>query len=266
MIGIVGNMSGGKSYSAVLDILNRVREGHVIVTNIELNLEACGDYLGIDPVQLRPFVWRIVDDDVEDLGDYQVRASDYDSWPCGSPRGSPTYERDLVYIYLDEVSSIFDAMTSGAAESIKSVAAWARHTEKRGQILYLIMQFENELHKRLRVHITEYIYCKNMSRVTIPVLRCHLPRALFNFIAQIHLMPDGETSLGSPGIVPLDKRVFACYKTAQIVVGSQSSFRPPEADISLDFQEAAETRNLFLFVFFVCLAVSIWGFYAASRF
>lgn len=232
MIGIVGNMSGGKTYSAVHDMLQRIREGHIVVTNIELNPAGVSDYLGVDESVWIQQYFRLVDDEDADLSRHLLSSSDYESWPCGSPRGSSTYDRDMVYIYLDEVSSIFDAMTSGASESIKKVASWARHTEKRGQMLFLIMQFENELHKRLRVHITEYIFCRNMSQVKMPIFRFRLPKSLFNFVAQIHLLPDGETTLGSPNFLPLDPRVFACYRTAQIVVGS-SSFSP-HSDVEFD--------------------------------
>lgn len=251
-------MSGGKTYSAVRDMLERIRTGHIVVTNVELNLSACSDFLGVSVADLSNFYWRIRDDE-DDLGPNEVHVSDYDSWPCGSPRGSATYDSDLVYIYLDEASSIFDAMTSGASESIKKVAAWARHTEKRGQMLYLIMQFENELHKRLRVHITEFIYCKNMSKVVVPILRCHLPKFASNFVSQIHLLPDGETSLGSPDFVPLDSRIFACYRTAQIVVGGHAFSRAAIPDFSADSDVSRSCVRLMAFCCFlsICLLLGV---------
>lgn len=255
MIGIIGNMSGGKSYSAVRIILDAFQGGHVVVTNIELDISACADYLGCAYADLRPFYWRIRDDD-DDLGEYEVHASDYESWPAGSLRGTSTYESDLVLIVLDEASSIFDAMTSGASAEIKKVASWARHTEKRGQMVYLIMQFENELHKRLRNHITQYIFCKNMSKVVVPIIRCHLPKSLFGFITQIHLMPDGETTLGTPDFVPLDSRVFRCYRTAQIVVGSQRFVRPAVPAISADNTVIASSVKTLAFAFLVLLLTS----------
>lgn len=234
MIGIVGNMSGGKSYSAVYDMLQRIRTGHVVVTNIILNFDAVSDYLGVDAAIWGRQYFRLVDDDEADSANHLLSNSDYESWPCGAPRGSPDYDRRMVYIYLDEVSSIFDAMTSGSSALIQRVAAWARHTEKRGQMLYLIMQFENELHKRLRVHITEYIFCRNMANLRVPILRCRLPKSLFSFIAQIHLAPDGETTLGTPNILPLDPRVFSCYSTSQIVVGSSDFAPPPDVEFDGD--------------------------------
>lgn len=257
MIGIVGNMSGGKTYSAVHDMLQRLRSGHVVVTNIELNVDGVSDYLGVDFSLWGRQYYRLVDDEESNPSLHLLSSSDYDSWPCGSPRGSATYDRDMVYIYLDEVSSIFDAMTSGASESIKRVAAWARHTEKRGQMLFLIMQFENELHKRLRVHITEYIFCRNMTQVKMPIFRFKLPKAFFNFIAQIHLLPDGETTLGTPNFLPLDPRVFACYRTAQIVVGASSFGGHDDVEFDGDIDCLRNSLRLLIFSFCVFTLVSV---------
>lgn len=133
MIGVIGYMSGGKSYFAVEHMLSRMREGHLVASNIVLNCQAVSDYLAIPCIWWKQLYYWLCDNP---KGYHHLSVDDYESYPHGSPRGSKTYNQDICYIYLDEASSIFDSMTHSSDASIKKVATWCRHTEKRGQILF----------------------------------------------------------------------------------------------------------------------------------
>lgn len=166
MIGIVGFMSGGKSYYAVEKILDLLLQNHTIVTNIVLNCQAVTQYLQV-PCVLWKRLYYHLSDDAEYLsqGHYHaIDLRDYENYPCGSPRGSSTYDADMVYVFLDEASSVFDSMVHASDSSIVKVATWARHTRKRGIEVVLLMQFPSELNKRLRVHIVEYVHCNNSGQ------------------------------------------------------------------------------------------------------
>lgn len=244
MIGITGNMSGGKTYTAVEILLHRLSESHRIVTNIRLNCRGVTSYLNVPCVFWKPYYFYL-DNDNEFVGVYNcIPLADYNSYPVGSSRGSADYDKNKVYIFFDEISSVFDSMTSSADSSIKSVSAWVRHSEKRGQMIYLIMQFSSELHKRLRNHITEYIHCTNSNSVLIPFTGLHLPFFLRDKIIRTVYMADGETLVGVNHWYNLNPGVYACYNTAQIVVGHKSTeILPPLKKIDLTARQHRQYKK-----------------------
>lgn len=237
MIGVTGYMSGGKTYTSVRLMLDNLLTRHRVCTNVLLNCRGVSAFLETPCVLWKPLYYFICED-----GDYpefqynRLGISDYYGWPEGKPRGDPEYDRYKVFIYLDEVSSLFDSMISASDEGVKAVATWARHTEKRGQMMYLIMQFATELHKRLRSHVTEYLHCTNTSSLRLPLVGWRFPPFLRQLIVVRHVMPDMETQMGDNMWFRLHKEVYACYNTAQIVVGHKSSdlFTPPPAVVNPD--------------------------------
>lgn len=230
MIGIVGHMSGGKTYTAVADMLQRLLEGHVVVSNIRLSCRGVTAFLGVPCLLWKRNYYYLTE--TPELY-HEISLLDYNAYPMGSPRGTDTYESDLVYIYLDEISSVFDSITHSAQQNIKDVAVWARHTEKRGQMVYLIMQFSSELHKRLRNHVTEYVTCVNTSKLRLPVLNIRLPWFLRGYIIQSHYAGDETTSLGSSKWVPIEPKIYDAYYTGQIVFGSEIGVRVDRATFDL---------------------------------
>lgn len=218
MFGFVGHMSGGKTYSAVADMLQRLLDGHIVVSNIRLNCKGVTSYLDIPCCAWKQNFYYLTETPV---GYHEISLLDYENYPMGVPRGEPGYQDNLVYIYFDEASSVFDSITHSSNSKIQEVATWARHTEKRGQILFLIMQFSTELHKRLRNHITEYVSCVNTSGLRIPFLQCHLPFFLRGYIIQTRFAGDEETQLGGSSWVHIEPAIYDCYYTGQIVIGNQ---------------------------------------------
>lgn len=259
MIGITGYMSGGKSYTSVRFMLAYLKQGQIVVTNIRLNIPAVTKYLDI-PCVLWMQQYYLLTDTLSDQY-HHIFQGDYNSYPVGSPRGSQNPLK--VYIFLDEVSSIFDSMIHTSDAGIQAVATWARHSEKRGQLLYLIMQFSSELHKRLRIHITEYIHCTNTSNLTIPLVGCHLPKFLHNLIILQHVLADGETVIGHSEWFSLNPSIYKCYNTSQIVVGHHTSadiiphfVRPnPQISIRKGFLQCLIIQLLFCVALFV-----LWSF------
>lgn len=232
MIGIVGHMSGGKTLTAVTDLLQRLKTGHVVATNIRLNCRGVSAFLNAPCVQWKRNYYYLSE---EETGYNVLGIADYHTWPMGSPRGSSDYDSRLVYIYLDEVSSLFDSITHSSQENIKEVAVWARHTLKRGQVVYLIMQFSSELHKRLRNHITEYWSMVNTTNLRIPVLNFRLPRFLRGYIIRTKYAGDEETLVENPKWHLIDKRVYSCYNTGQIVFGGSIGVSTYAADLDMSF-------------------------------
>lgn len=250
MIGIIGHMSGGKTYFAVEQILKFLFYGHPVVTNIRLQCRYVSDYLGIPCIQWKQLYFYLCD---KPSKYHELQISSYESYPTGSPRGSSDYDLRLCYIVLDEVSSIFDSMIHASDSNIQKVATWARHTRKRGQELLLVMQFASELHKRLRVHITEYISCNNSNNLRIPLLGTGLPWFMRNMSVRQRFLSDLETPIGVSEWFVFRPEVYRCYNTAQIVVGQNNSIRPLVVDVD---------KSLFLYrlhkrLFYVASFISI---------
>lgn len=224
MVGIIGHMSGGKSYTSVSYMLRNLQEGHIVVSNIRLKCQGVSSFLNVPCLLWKRNYYYLREraTPAEKLGYHELDLTDLDSWPCGSPRGSATYKQDLVYIYIDEASSVWDSLTSVQDKSIQKVATWARHSEKRGQILYLIAQFSSELHKRLRNHIREYVLCKNSAHVRLPIIRSRLPPFLRHFIITTVVSADEAEILESSKWTPINNKIYDCYDTGQIVVGASN--------------------------------------------
>lgn len=262
MIGVTGYMSGGKSYFAVEQMLRQMYAGHRVVSNIQLKCREVTTFLEIPCIFWKQLYYYL--DDVP-KGYHHICISDYMSYPRGSPRGSATYDRDMVFVYLDEASSIFDSMVHASDGGIQAVAAWARQTEKQGIRVYLIMQFASELHKRLRTHITEYIECTNPSTVKIKFLGKGLPRFFKNFTIRTRYLNDAETKIGHWQWVRLDPRVYNCYRTSQIVVGSYEIPSYQRVNIDYSYSVYRQSRRVliavcvFHFLFLVVLCFLWWG-------
>lgn len=257
MIGITGYMSGGKSYFAVEHMLGQMYRGHRVVTNIQLQCRAVTDYLDLPCV-----IWKRLYYYLEEKpsGYHHLPLHDYEAYPNGSPRGSATYDRDMVYCYLDEASSIFDSMVHASDGGIRAVATWARHTEKRGIKIFLIMQFASELHKRLRVHITEYVACTNSGTIRLPLVGWGLPAPLRRMTIRSRYMSDGETQIGRAQWFVLRPIIYRCYRTSQIVVGSSDvpAFVPPNIDTTARVVAHQRRFIVVLFVLYGLISFGCW--------
>lgn len=266
MVGIVGFMSGGKSYYAVEKILDLMSMNHTIVSNITLNCRAVTSYLQVPCVQWKQLYYFLSDDDkqLREGGYHLLDLRNYDDYPCGSPRGSATYDRDMVYVFLDEASSVFDSMVNAHDSNIVKVAAWARHTRKRGIEVVLLMQFPSELNKRLRVHIVEYVHCNNSNNIRIPVVGTGLPGMLRNMSIRQRYASDLVTPIGDASWVRFRPEVYRCYNTSQIVVGGNVSLVPhKKIDFSSRDEAILRTKVLYsaAFCIFVSLALLVYVLY-----
>lgn len=152
--GIYGHLGGGKTLTAV-DIAVNVflRRGWRVVSNIALR------NLPVD--QQRQY--QFIDD---------FSAIDFWSLPCGAPRGSSSPVRSAIII--DECAEFFDQYTINTP-FIKSFLSWLRHSSKRGQFVFLIVQRPEFISKSLRLLIHKWIVCDDMYQLRLPILRIHIP-------------------------------------------------------------------------------------------
>lgn len=189
--GIYGHLGGGKSLTAVEIMLYFLQKGHSVVSNIQL--------------KHHPHPERFTF--VEDFA--QV---DWWKLPCGAPRGSPDPYR--VAIVIDECAEFFDQY-SGASYQVKQFLSWLRHSSKRGQFVFAIVQKPEFIAKPLRLLINKWIMCDDMEQFRVPFLRIKLP-----FLAQYvrRLMFDRYGNCISRGTNFADKvQIGYYYNTAQSI-------------------------------------------------
>lgn len=192
--GIYGHLGGGKSLTAVEIMLFFLQKGFTVTSNIQLlNLEEKhkkGKYTFVEDFQTVN-VWDL---------------------PCGAPRGSPSKFRSAIVI--DEVAEFFDQYSS-SSPVLKSFLSWLRHSSKRGQFVFLIVQRPEFIAKSLRLLVHKWIQCDDLEQYRLPMIRMKIP-LMSPFVRRI--MFDKMGNLISRGMNIADKRVIGYYyNTAQSI-------------------------------------------------
>lgn len=220
--GIYGHLGGGKTLTAVEIMLFFLSKGHTVVSNVLL---------------------RNLDDEYK-KGKYEYREDfngvDWWALPCGAPRGSSSSFRSAIVI--DEVAEYFDQYTSGSP-IVKSFLSWLRHSSKRGQFVFLIVQRPEFINKSLRLLVNKWIQCDDLQQFRLPMIRAKIP-FMAPFVRRI--MFDKLGNLISKGMNIADKRQIGYYyNTAQSIATEGKNN---------DFESRNEERVFILpFIFYILL-------------
>lgn len=159
--GITGNLGGGKSLTAVNFAVEALRMGYFVCSNISLNMDMiCRFYGGF----CRSLYKHISLDDPS-FDPFQL--------PCGSPRGSGGKKR--VLIILDECAEWVDQYSSAKDPRIARLWSWLRHSSKRSQDIFIIVQRPDYLNKVIRILITRWIWVHDLAVWRVPVLKMRIP-------------------------------------------------------------------------------------------
>lgn len=231
--GIVGNLGGGKTLTAVEIACHAMQSGYFVCTNISLDMPAvCADF-GVHCASL----YQLIDMEVDDPA----------LWPCGDPRGSGGSRRVLVII--DEVAEWFDQFSSTSGR-VKAFMSWIRHCSKRGQDVFLIVQRREYLAKSLRILVSRWIWVDDLAVFRIPKLRMRIP-----FCAHLCYRSyfDRVGNVVQPGSSVSKVRFGRYYSTAQCLSVSLDSGRVYESpDIAVPVRSYGWL--------WVLLALLIWIF------
>lgn len=160
--GVVGNLGGGKTLSAVAFGVSCMLKGYFVVSNITFNVDRIVSYYGHE--WLRDLYQHVSLDD-PNFDPFKL--------PCGSPRGSGGDKR--VIIILDEVAEWFDQYASAKDPLISRIWSWLRHTSKRSQDVVIICQRREYIHKVVRSLIARWIWVDDLAVWRIPTLRFRMP-------------------------------------------------------------------------------------------
>lgn len=190
--GIYGHLGGGKSLTAVELSVEFLRLGWTVTSNIQLyhiekfpgKFQYIEDFATVDP-------WTL---------------------PCGASRGSADKFRSVIVI--DEVAEFFDQYSS-SSPLLKQFLSWLRHSSKRGQFVFLIVQQPEFIAKGLRLLVNKWIVCQDMQQSRLPILRIR-PPFLGDFVAR--RIFDKYGNLISTGLSLAEKHnIGYYYNTAQSI-------------------------------------------------
>lgn len=158
--GIYGLLGGGKTLTSVEIALEFLRRGFPVASNVQL--------LNLGDLQ-RGYTF---------ISDFAI--ADYWQFPQGAPRGSSSPLRSCIVV--DEVAEFFD-QNSFASPLTKNFLSWLRHSSKRGQFVFLVVQHPDFMAKALRKLVGRWINCVDMAQFQIPVLGFRIPFAK-HFVAR----------------------------------------------------------------------------------
>lgn len=147
--GIYGHLGGGKSLTAVELSLFFLNKGFSVTSNIL--------------IRSRSPRYRFLED-FQDV--------DFWSLPCGAPRGSADPFRSVIVI--DECAEFFDQYSS-SSPYLKSFLSWLRHSSKRGQFVFLIVQKPDFIARSLRLLVNKWIVCDDMEQFRLPYFKVRIP-------------------------------------------------------------------------------------------
>lgn len=160
--GIVGNLGGGKTLSAVQMGVSSMLQGYYVVSNVTFDIDTiCRIY---NHSWLRG-LYQHVDLDSPEFDPFKL--------PCGDPRGSGGKKR--VLIILDEVAEWFDQYSSAKDPRINRLWSWLRHSSKRSQDVIIICQRREYINKVVRNLIARWVWVDDLAVYRVPKLRFKLP-------------------------------------------------------------------------------------------
>ena len=159
--GITGNLGGGKSLTAVQFAVEGMRMGFFVCTNITLNVDRIATYYG----DFTRTLYKHISLDDPTFDPFAL--------PCGSPRGSGGKKRVLVI--LDECAEWIDQYSSAKNPSIARFWSWLRHSSKRSQDVFIIVQRPDYLNKVVRILISRWIWVNDLAVYKLPVVKMRIP-------------------------------------------------------------------------------------------
>lgn len=208
--GIVGNLGGGKTLSAVKLAIDALSRGWFVVSNVRLDLPAISKYLGYDVTPLYLYV------DLAEVDPF--------TFPSGDPRGSGGRRR--VVVILDELAEYFDQF-AGMKNDTKHFMSWLRHSSKRSQDVIMVVQRQEYIAKSLRILVSRWIWVDDLAVFRLPKFKTKIPFCA-NLIMQNVFDRQGKRV---QGVSFLKKNIWGrFYDTSQVISvhgGSSYIYRSP---------------------------------------
>lgn len=197
---VCGKLGGGKSLSCVCAMVNHIRNGGYVVTNIALNLENISRSIR-QPLSRVKSLYLYID----------ANSCNPELFPHGDLRGTPNGRR--VICVIDESAEWFSSLDS--AKSMRQWISWLRHSDKLGTDIFFIVQDLSMLNKQGRLLINRMIVCIDMAKFKFPIIRC---QPFFWLKSYIRLVEHDAITKEVIGVSWLhkNKEIFSYYNTADL--------------------------------------------------
>lgn len=191
--GIVGNLGGGKTLSAVSVAIRGIADGYFVCTNVTLKLDSLAKSIGSWVYDM----YLHLDLDDPEFDPFKI--------PEGSPRGSGGRLR--VIVILDEVAEWIDQYSSAKDPRIARFWSWLRHTSKKSQDVFIICQRQEYINKVVRILIARWIWVDDLAVWRMPFLKMKIPFA--GGLVMQNVYDRVGNKIGSVSFI--HKRTWGCY-------------------------------------------------------
>ena len=232
---LTGFIGGGKSYNAVLRVLDHLAKGGTVVTNLNLCVEKWmskyPDYvnsikgkvwkdeddteynaLGIREVLRKHYGWNLQKGQISFIDDTSLRRH-------GVVRQIPAGSSDCpVLCVFDEAADFWDSLEY--KNSDREFLSLVRHSRKLNIDFVFIIQDISELNKRIRNQCQYLTRCIDMDTFVVPGLKLTLRwipwiRGTFRVVKFFRSQWENQAAPDpvSSRFVPKDVNVYGCYRT-----------------------------------------------------
>ena len=199
-----GRLGGGKTYTATLRILDRLRQGGIVATNIELNKKAIEEL-----IKNRYGVIPNLDKQLYILGEEEI--SDFQRY---IPLGDGITLNPL--IVMDEFHLWFNSRDYGIThKNHRTTLTFITQARKLSVDLLLISQSALNIDKQFIRQLHGIWRFRDMGKFIIPGLGIKLP-FVGNYILGARFDQDGKTLVDRHWIKK-DPAVFKCYETTALL-------------------------------------------------
>lgn len=228
--GICGKLGGGKSLTSVFFIIQWLRTGNIVSTNIKLNDE----FIKRNKIPIEKYYYI---DDFSAVNPWEL--------PNGDLRGSGGSMRSKIVI--DEAGEWCDSYSDARHKGqLSDIASWLRQSDKLGQDVYFIVQFENLLHARLRSIVHRWIICQDVDKFKMPFIGLRPPKFLRDFV--IATIFDGKSNDYISRQYIFKPSVYEAYNTAAFFGDSFNSNLNANKVVVDNSKVNKERFNIFVFV------------------
>lgn len=238
-----GRLGGGKTYSAVRRAVDHLAGGHILFTNIELNLPAIAEYFAnkyklSDPT---PNVHLLAEETISELH-------------TSIPRGSA---ESKILVIIDEAHLWLNAREWST--NSKMLMRWLTQSRKFDCDVIFIVQHENNLDKQI-VRLVQYIWkFRDMQKFRIEALGIGWPLPQF---CQNQFDQDGRTLLRRR-FIPKDKKIYGLYNTNAILRPVEINLAKLER-VGVKAFKNKKNMKLIWILLALCLGWVAWSYWGRS--
>lgn len=211
---ITGKVGGGKTLSAVGEMLSHNARGGTVATNVKFKWDkycALAARRHSVALQQSQYVWL----------DLNENPNWHELVPWGDAHGGFP-----VYCYLDEIHLWFNARDwSETQKKHKALLDFISHCRKCGIELRFICQSANRLEKQFRDQCEFEFYNRHLRDVWIPVFSWIMGRFPFDRFLRVtrDLNGEGPSKVSEWKIVRPDKELFECYDSFEFLTASMQA-------------------------------------------